>query len=108
MEMKNLGERIRHLRIGKGYPVEYMATKLKMSCSGYSKIERGESELTLRRLKAIAEVLGCCCTMLLEEEQAELDKISLAHLASKIDKIETALAIIVKEINTLKRQSKQN
>ncbi len=106
MEIEKIGERIRYLRLQKGYSTEEMAANLKMSCSGYSKIERGQTEVSLKRLRAIAEVLDCNCTRLLEgEDQSE--RLSLADLAHKISKIETALAIIIKEINLLRKHKAQ-
>ncbi len=51
-------ENIRKIRELKGLTREYVAAELKMSSSGYGKIERGEVDLTISRLFKIAEVLN--------------------------------------------------
>jgi transcriptional regulator with XRE-family HTH domain len=53
-----LHEFIAKIRKNKNFSQEEMAEQLMMSVSGYSKIERGESELFCPRLKQIADVLG--------------------------------------------------
>lgn len=54
----NLGEKIRQKRVVKGYSQEYMAFELNISQNAYSKIEREETELSVKRLFRIAEILG--------------------------------------------------
>lgn len=46
-----------------------MADKLQMSINGYSKIERGETRLTVERMKQIAEIFKIDVTELLHEEE---------------------------------------
>lgn len=46
-----------NLRKLKNFTQAYMADILGMSVSGYGKIERNETEITLTRLKQIAEIL---------------------------------------------------
>ncbi len=41
----------------RNYTQEYMSSLLGMSPSGYSKIERDETDISLRRLQQIAEIL---------------------------------------------------
>jgi transcriptional regulator with XRE-family HTH domain len=53
-----LHEIIAKIRDDKDFSQEEMAEQLMMSISGYSKIERGKSELSCPRLKQIADVLG--------------------------------------------------
>lgn len=48
---------IKRIRELKNLTREYVADELKMSTSGYGKIERGEVDLTVSKLKKIAEVL---------------------------------------------------
>lgn len=54
----HIGEKIRQRRALKGYSQEYMAFELNISQNCYSKIEREETELTIRRAYDIAEILG--------------------------------------------------
>ncbi|AZI14015.1 XRE family transcriptional regulator [Avibacterium paragallinarum] len=51
-----VNEKIRFLRESKNWSQEEMASKLGMSTRGYSKIERGESNLTIPKLEKIVEV----------------------------------------------------
>lgn len=51
-------ENIKKIRELKNLTRKYMADELKMSTSGYGKIERGEVDLTVSKLKKIAKVLG--------------------------------------------------
>ena len=55
MEIHEKISAIRHLR---GWSQEDMAAKLNMSKNGYAKIERGETDIPLSRLKEVAEILG--------------------------------------------------
>ncbi|MES2806240.1 MAG: helix-turn-helix transcriptional regulator [Bacteroidota bacterium] len=49
---------IKKIRELKNFTREFMADKLKMSTSGYGKIERGEVDLTISKLVKIAIVLN--------------------------------------------------
>ncbi|MFI5162352.1 MAG: helix-turn-helix domain-containing protein [Sphingobacteriales bacterium] len=55
--MDNIGDKIRIQRLMKGYSQEYMGFLLEISQAAYSKIERNETELSLRRIYEIAEIL---------------------------------------------------
>ena len=50
-------EKIRSMRESKNWSQEEMATKLNMSVNGYSKIERGETNPKISKLKRIAQEL---------------------------------------------------
>ncbi len=54
---QNIGEKIRITRQVKGIKQFDIAAKLGLSESAYGKIERGETSLTIDRLKEIADVL---------------------------------------------------
>jgi transcriptional regulator with XRE-family HTH domain len=51
-----LHERIKFLRHKKGWSQEKVAHQLGISVNGYGNIERGETDISLSRLKKIAEV----------------------------------------------------
>lgn len=51
-------EKISSIRRIKGWSQEQMAEQLGMSANGYAKIERGETDVQLSRLKKIAEIFG--------------------------------------------------
>lgn len=53
-----LYEKVRELRKAGGFNQSYMANNLGLSQKAYSKIECGETQLTLERLEEIASLLG--------------------------------------------------
>jgi transcriptional regulator with XRE-family HTH domain len=55
--MESIGEKIRIQRVIKGYSQEYMAFELNISQAAYSNLERNETEVTIRRLIEISEIL---------------------------------------------------
>jgi transcriptional regulator with XRE-family HTH domain len=52
-----LGENIKKLRELKNYTQQYLADELGMSLSGYGKIERDQTEITVNRLFEIIRIL---------------------------------------------------
>lgn len=50
--------KIKQIRELKNFSQEYVAGKLNLSTRAYSKIETGETQLTINRLNEISEVLG--------------------------------------------------
>ncbi len=50
-------EKIKFVRIFRGYSQEQMAEKLQMALNGYAKIELGKVDINLSRLKQISKVL---------------------------------------------------
>ena len=63
----HIGENIRKIREWKGYRREYVAEQLDMHLTSYGNIERGQTDLTVRRLLQIAEVLRVPPGLLLTE-----------------------------------------
>lgn len=57
---------IRTIRELKNLTREYVADELKMSMSGYGKIERGEVDLTVSKLIEIAKVLDVSTEFIFE------------------------------------------
>jgi transcriptional regulator with XRE-family HTH domain len=55
--MNEIGELIRIQRVIKGYSQEYLANQLNMSQSAYSNLERGNTDVSAKRLIQIAEIL---------------------------------------------------
>jgi len=53
----NLGENIKKVRELKNFTQQYLADELGLSLSGYGKIERDQTELTLSRLIRICKIL---------------------------------------------------
>lgn len=55
--MKEINLKIKQLREVKSYTQEYMAEKLNVSNSTYSRIETGQQDITISRLAEIANIL---------------------------------------------------
>lgn len=53
-----VGDNIKKLRELRNYTQQYMADELEISLSGYGKIERNETDVSLGRLSQIAAILG--------------------------------------------------
>ena len=51
-------EKLKVMRLFKDWSQEDMAEKLGYSLNGYTKIERGETDITVGKLEKIAEILG--------------------------------------------------
>ncbi len=72
----NIGENIKKLRELKNVTREDISHKLKMSLSNYSKIERGEIDLTISRVQQIAEVLDVEVSNILSFDASQIFNIS--------------------------------
>jgi len=69
--MARLALNIRRQREHLNYSQEYVAGRLNISQSGYSKIEQGASSINVERLYQIAEVLEITPKELLEDGKRE-------------------------------------
>ncbi len=68
--MLKLGSKIRDIREGKKLSQEYVAAQLEMSASGYGKIERDETELTISKAFQIASILEITIGKLLDIQES--------------------------------------
>lgn len=66
MIKSNVYLNIRKIRELKSLTREYVAEEIKMSMSGYGKIERGEVDLTLSKLIKISKVLDVSIEFILK------------------------------------------
>ena len=55
-KLMQYSERIRKIRETKGFKQDYIADKLGISTTAYSKMENGETKITLEKLHKIAEI----------------------------------------------------
>jgi transcriptional regulator with XRE-family HTH domain len=62
-------EKIKRIRLAKGWSREEMAAKLSLSPQAYGNIERGSTDLTLSRIEQIAEVFEIKPTVLLDSDE---------------------------------------
>lgn len=72
--MKLLRENIRKVRELRNYTQEYMADQMGLSISGYGKIERSDSDISLSRITQIAAILNVSRAKLLEFNSEEILK----------------------------------
>ena len=91
--MNEILEKIRNLRLSRGYTQEYMAEKLGIDTVNYGRIERGKSKLTLDRFLKICDILQVSPTELLNDNQNEI----ISYL-KKIYKIEIEILDTLKNL----------
>ncbi len=74
-QLKNAssGEKIRQIRLLKGFSQENMADMLDISTTAYGDIERNKTELTISRATEIAKVLGIGIVDLIDIELHSVD-----------------------------------
>lgn len=82
----NTGEKIRQIRLLKGFSQENMADMLSISTTAYGDIERNKTELTISRATEIAKVLGVGIVDLLDIEFHPVD-FSMEKLQLENDKL---------------------
>ncbi|MBL7838302.1 MAG: helix-turn-helix transcriptional regulator [Bacteroidetes bacterium] len=70
-QLKQMCNRIKNYREIKGFSQDYMSLKLNISSSSYSRIERGEVQLTVPKLLQISELLGVRYNHIIEGEPSE-------------------------------------
>jgi transcriptional regulator with XRE-family HTH domain len=80
--MKEAIENIKRFRELKNITREDLADKLEMSLSGYSKLERGEVELTLTKLYRISEILEVSVSQILNFDASQIFNISHSNGAN--------------------------
>lgn len=78
--MENIGDNIKKFRELKNITREQMAADLSMSLSGYSKIERNEIDLTLSRIKQIAQILSVDVAQILDFDINQVFNVSNNNL----------------------------
>ena len=79
------GNAIRIQRVIKGYSQEYMASRLNISQNAYSKLEREETELSVRRIYEIAEILEVSVYQLLPDVRSS-SVVNLSDLGRLVTK----------------------
>jgi transcriptional regulator with XRE-family HTH domain len=78
--MKEVAATIKRLRELKGITRESMASELELSLSGYSKIERGETEISISKLYKISEILEVDVPKILNFDVSKVFNISNNNL----------------------------
>lgn len=92
-----IGEKIRYVRLTKGYSQENMADFLGISTSAYGDIERNKTELTLSRAKKLSNILKISMLELIGED---------VHTPQILEESENdELEKLKKEVNTLRSEA---
>jgi transcriptional regulator with XRE-family HTH domain len=73
--MKKFGDKIRLLREEKGYSQEAVAAQIGLSVSGYGKIERDQTELTVLKAFEISKVLEVTIYKILDISETNTQEI---------------------------------
>lgn len=79
-----VGESIKKLRELKNFTQQHMAAELDLSVSGYGKIERDETDVSLSKLERIAELLGVDINTILSFDAKNMFHFSHNHTANGI------------------------
>jgi transcriptional regulator with XRE-family HTH domain len=80
----SLGEKIKKLRELKNYTQQYMANQLEISQSGYGKIERNETDISITKLEKIAGILQTdIVSILIFEDKHIFSASSVQKIVSK-------------------------
>lgn len=88
--MKTIAEKIRLLRLEKGFSQENVADMLGISTTAYGDIERGKTDLTLSRLQSIAHVFSTSLGHLMGEDDAitsQIQQLELEKLKMENEKL---------------------
>ena len=86
----NSGDKIRKIRLDKGFSQENMADLLEISTTAYGDIERNKTQLTITKATEIAKVLSVGIVDLLDIESHPVD-FSLEKLQLENDKLKADL-----------------
>lgn len=74
--MKEIYDNIKKFRELRSKTRDFMAAELGMSLSGYSKLERGEVDITLSRINQIAHILQISLEQLLNFDASQIFNVS--------------------------------
>jgi transcriptional regulator with XRE-family HTH domain len=85
-----------------------MADELNLTLAGYSKIERGLTDVTVNRLKQIAKIFDISLIDFLESEDSTLNEEGIAYnqinYQNELMKLSSHINTIFNEINNLKNE----
>lgn len=66
--MNTIGNKIKKIRVEKGFTQEQMGKVLKVTQSNYGRLEKDDNRLTIPTLKTIADCLGVSIYELIENQ----------------------------------------
>ncbi len=92
-----IGRKVRQLRKLRGFTQEYIAIRMGLSIRGYSKIELGETKLSVNRLFELADILDLTVHEILMVEVNLDDSNHLVSQESR-ERMEELKALIEKKL----------
>ncbi|PAM93859.1 hypothetical protein B4N84_16440 [Flavobacterium sp. IR1] len=99
-----IGERLRKVRIIKGYSQDYIASFLEISQAAYSDIETGKTKVNIERLKKIAVFLEVKLNELLEFDERKIFSMEKERKTEQINDIMMLEVLFEKERELYKEQ----
>ncbi len=103
----SIGRKIKQLRELRNFTQNYMADQLGMSVNGYGKIERDETDVSVKRLQQIAKVLETDLNTLLNFEARHVFNLYHNQTALANGTVQTQQIITGKEAAGLLRTLQQ-
>ena len=83
--MKEVVENIKKFRELKNLTREEMADRLEMSLSGYSKLERGNVDLSISKLYKVAEILEVSVSQILNFDASQIFNVSNNQVVNGVE-----------------------
>ncbi len=111
--ISEVAARIRSIRKGKDFTQEYMATKLGITPGAYAKMERGETDPSLTRLKEIAVIFKTTLNELVTGQAEKSGKPAAASIPEMellyrhLSQINKSLESIQKDLDELKKAGRK-
>ena len=99
------GSVVRSYREMKNYSQKYIAAQMGISQNAYSKIENNVTQLTVRHVKQLSEILDIPITELIKDE---FELHGPVHILTKVSKADVLMQIETLKKKTLSKQSLKN
>lgn len=111
-----IGDKIKFIRELRGHKQDFVATELGISQNGYSKIERGDTDVPYSRLEQIAKVLDIALEDLISLNQQKAiysitnhnpqitTQASVSHNNSEDQTLIERIAILEEKLSNLEKQ----
>ncbi|PIF33327.1 helix-turn-helix protein [Flavobacterium sp. 9] len=99
-----IGEKIRKIRIIKGYSQEYIADLLEISQSAYSDIERGKTKINLERLREVALIFELDVNYIMNFHENQFSTKTIQTNSKEIDNEERIVEVFDIERELYKEQ----
>ena len=93
-----INDKIRLLRLSKGYSQEYMAISLGIDTATYGRLERGKIKITIDRLQNISKIIGIPLEKIIEENSG--DKTTLDLILIEIKNIREINQCLLENLKT--------